>query len=139
TNELGRMVEGSATVVDLMRWHRKPFSDVADGWGLGTVDSRAVVREIKADRPNFSEVSAGVIERYNRTECEMISELAGEMEHGLRQLGLPVTHPLTCGSVAGRLASQHRVQDWHQDLPGEVSSLVQKAFYGGRMQTCRFG
>src|SRR5205823_1477371 len=69
TNELGRMVEGSATVVDLMRWHRKPFSDVADGWGLGTVDSRAVVREIKADRPNFSEVSTGVVERYNRAEC----------------------------------------------------------------------
>lgn len=139
TGKWGKEVVCSATVIDLMRWHRQPFADVASDWRLGTDDERAYVRAIKEERPGFSEISTGLVERYNQAECRMISELGGEMEHGLRQLGLPLSYPLTSGGVAGRLATQYRVQDYHGEPPEWMSEPLQGAFYGGRMQTCRFG
>lgn len=140
TSKGGKETMQSALVVDLMRWHRKPFSDVADEWGLVDSIDREIVRHYKAARADFTDEILPAIERYNSKECDMIAELGEEMQASLRQLDLPVSYPLTIGAVAGQLAHRNKVQQYRPDQPNsDITPILPYAFHGGRMQVCRFG
>lgn len=128
----------TATVVDLMRWHRRPFVDVCEEWNLLTSVRAEWMREMKANREDLSRVLT-FVDAYNQEEVRCISELGEEMTSRLSDLGIPVSHPFTAGAVAGALMAKNRVQDHWSEPPVEVSDAVSRAFFGGREQCSRYG
>jgi hypothetical protein len=130
---------GSALVCDLMKWHRKSFVEVSYEWDLGDQGGRELVCAGKSGRGKFTGAFLGAVERYNARECELLAELAEEMEHSLKQVGIPISFPLTVGGVAGRLAQKHGTDSLRKQQPEEIKPLLSKAFHGGRMQVTRFG
>lgn len=127
----------TATVVDLMRWHRRPFVDVCEEWDLLASFRAEWMREMKANREDLASVST-FVDAYNHEETECIAKLGEEMTSRLSDLGIPVSHPFTSGAVAGALMARNRVQDHWQPAP-EVSDAVSRAFFGGREQCSRYG
>lgn len=134
----GSKVVRSATIVDLMRWHRRPFVDVCEEWRTVTPGEYLNIRTFKANRERFGRHTAGV-EYYCAMECEALRKLGEEMTSRLSDLGIPVSHPFTSGAVAGALMARNRVQDHWQEPPEEVSDAVSRAFFGGREQCSRYG
>lgn len=131
-------VTGTATVVDLMKWHRKPFVDACEEW-LDFSWTFSRVRGFKENRQGFKSEALPAIMDYCSVECEMLRELAEGMAFRLRDLGIPVSHPFTAGAVAGALMARHKVQDLWREPPSQVSDAVSRAFFGGREQCSRYG
>ena len=139
TCQKGRATVQSATITDLMKWHRKPFVDVSEEWNLGTQEEMNLVRGGKEARPLFTGSQFHAIRSYCRAECRMIAELATDQIRLMGDAGMPKAHPLTIGSVAGQFASKRKVQSFHGQPPDAVSEILPYAFHGGRMHVGQFG
>ena len=132
-------VVANATVVDLMRWHRKPFVEACEEWGAITKPHARMVRDLKNVREHFDATIAQTVETYCIEECVSLECLAAEMTSRLSDLGIPVSHPFTAGAVAGALMARNRVHDHWQNAPEGVQDAISRAFFGGREQCSRYG
>ncbi len=134
----GKEIVATATVVDLMRWHRKPFVDVCEEWD--TLDVNPFwLRKIKDNREGFHSDEGRLISDYCDAECRSLSRLGEQMTSRLSDLGIPVSHPFTAGAVAGALMARNKVQDHWQPAPEGVQDAISRAFFGGREQCNRYG
>jgi hypothetical protein len=130
----------SATVVDLMKWFRKPFAAVCEDWDLGDSFSRVLIRQGKESRGQGFEFSKyKFLLSYNSAEIGACRELAEKIREGFLELGLPFTFPFTIGTVAGSLAAKNRIQNHWQEAPKELETPIRSAFFGGREQCARYG
>lgn len=135
TKNGGRAVQ-SATVVDLMKWFRKPFHAVCEEWGIGSEASRSLIASGKSRR---GALSGRELLEYNNAELDACVELAERIAGRFTELGLPFCHPLTIGTVAGNLAATNRIQDHWTAPPPEAEGPIATAFFGGREQCARYG
>ena len=133
----GSEVTDTATVVDLMRWHRKPMVETCAEWGCFHNGEAEFVSAMKGARRNLRNTHA--TEEYCALECVAVADLGQQMVTALQELGIPASHPLTAGSVAGALMARNGVQLSWQPPPKEVEDAVTRAFFGGREQCSRYG
>lgn len=131
-------VMASATIVDLMRWHRKPFVNVCEEWFPDAL-IYSHLRDFKSKREGFSGRDLVSIAAYCETECRLLERLGKEMTARLSDLGIPASHPFTAGAVAGALMARNRVQDHYREPPESVQGAISRAFFGGREQCSRYG
>ena len=130
-------VTATATVVDLMRWHRKPFVDACEEWGA--TEFPLCLRAFKANREGFKSEDTAGIHSYCREECIALANLGEQMTSRLADLGIPVSHPFTAGAVAGALMARNKVHLQWQNAPEGVLEPISRAFFGGREQCSRYG
>lgn len=134
----GSKAAKTTTVVDLMRWHRKPFVDVCEEWGVINPGEYLNLSIFKATRERFNRNTEGV-EYYCAKECSALEKLGEEMTSRLSDLGIPISHPFTAGAVAGALMARNKVQGHWQPAPEGVQDAISRAFFGGREQCSRYG
>jgi len=129
------------------------FVKAADKWGLleGHPDTE-FLKHMKLERENFTEDMMSTVERYNRLECDLGTEMFSRVREYCVKLGLHMTSWNGAGSIAQTMLRQNGVLQYmdrnsrgmenpwnlslqcdecsdHRNLCGDI---IARAYFGGR-------
>lgn len=132
------------TVHDVRAFYQMSFVKALNTFNVGTLEQRAFVAGMKADREDFDPARAGEIIRYSKTECALLADLVSGLRDAFVAAGMspyPYEGP---GPVAGRVLERHvtgktRMDTIRAAIPPDVWDLALKAYYGGRFEVAAHG
>lgn len=98
-----------------------------------------VVRDGKANRNNFADLSAEYVLTYWRREIQMLVELANELRKRLYGADLPIREWHGPGALASYANRKHGVRQYMRQCPDPVREAARYAYAGGRFEMFQLG
>jgi len=129
------------------------FVKAADKWGLlEHHPDTEFLKHMKAERENFSKEMMPTVEKYNRLECDLGTEMFAKVRQYCVELGLKMTSWNGAGSIAQSMLRQHGVlqymdrnsqgmeNPWNpaiqcadcDDHRNLCMDVIARSYYGGR-------
>jgi hypothetical protein len=132
-----RKGDGPWTVVqDVGSFYQSSFLSSLDKWEIGTPEERQQVREGKAQRSEFGEMTDD-IRFYNALEVRLLERLMGAFRDVCKQLGYLPSRWEGPGLLATAAFRKHQIPRT-RELPvvgnGELMRFARSAYYGGRFE-----
>lgn len=133
-----RWTDGGEWVVvqDVGTFFQTSFIKTLDKWKIGTDEERQMIREGKALRSEFGQLT-DEIRFYNALECKLLSELMQQFREICKQLGYLPSRWEGPGLLATAAFRKHKIprsKDLEIMKNGELLQFARSAYYGGRFE-----
>lgn len=125
------------TVHDTFGFYQSSFVQALEAWNIGTPEEREHLREMKAQRADFTEATKEEI-AYNHRECILLAELLEALRDATRDVGYVIKNYEGAGCLAQAMLTKHKAPA-RQDLPEDFERAARSAYYGGRFEISRIG
>lgn len=131
--------ERTTTIWDVGPFFQCAFVKAVEAWNVGTKETLKHVELMKAKRSQFNELDD--IESYCLQECELLAELATNLEAAHRAADLPLRSYHGPGATANVALKRMGIREKRgsKRIPKQVSTLALKAFFGGRFEHSTIG
>jgi hypothetical protein len=127
------------TINDVGSFFQCRFAKSLKEWDLGTPEERAMIDDGKAKRGSHISLDADTI-RYNALEVVLLESLMEKFRDVCYGLGIKPRMWQGPGQLAEALLKNHGVTKTKElDLPAELLTAGQAAYYGGRFETGAVG
>ena len=129
-------------ISDVGPFFQSSFVAALDRWGIGSEEEREMIREGKAKRVDFEELT-GDTDVYNALEIKLLQELMYKFREVLDDIDVRPAKWQGPGNVAGALLTKHHIPKNVQapllvDNP-ELVAAAQSSYYGGWFEINRVG
>lgn len=102
-------------------------------------DVPEVVREGKANRNNFADLSADYVRTYWTREIQMLCELANELRSRMYGADLRIREWHGPGALASYANRKHNIREYMRVCPDPIREAARYAYAGGRFEMFRLG
>lgn len=128
-----------AKLFDVVSFFACPYIDALDAHGIGTDEQRALIREGKQQRANFTFADIDYIEKYWRTELVLLPQLMDKLRAAFHKAGMYITSWHGPGALARRMLTDHGIKKVQAKVPEPVHDAARYAFAGGRFESFSAG
>jgi len=139
----------TVTVWDVIGFFQGTFLNTIKKWLGKDAPDMLLIEEGKALRNEFNNVDIDFIMKYNNAELRLLVDLMHMLQSHLSVLGLSLSRWDGAGAVASAMFKKHDVAHafkhkengkWVRDeLPDEVQTCAQYAYFGGRIELGKYG
>lgn len=129
----------TATVYEIHSWFHKPYVLALDDYQVGTKEERDLIREEKANRPEFTWSEIERIRKYMRLELRLMPPLMDKIRDICHAAGFRPRNWFGPSALARELLTRNHVKKAMAICPREVNDAACIAFAGGRFEEPRGG
>lgn len=126
-------------VWDVWGFFQDNFVTVIRKWlGEDYVDY-AMIKDMKARRGNFSDISQSIINEYNAAELRALVLVMDKVRDAVEGLGLVCRRWDGAGSIAAAIMRKHNIKEFKGQAQPGVIEAARIAYAGGRIEVCKIG
>jgi hypothetical protein len=98
-----------------------------------------IIEHGKNQRAEFTLEDLPYMVEYNRAELDYLVRIMDKVRASLHAIGIKPSRYDGAGSIASALLHAHMDLDALEIMPNNIQPIVRSAFYGGRIETIRYG
>lgn len=134
-----RRGDKSAMVIwDVFGFFQSSFLKAMETWLPG--DSRyELVAEGKKKRTSFESSDIAYIKKYCDAELSALVDMMNKLRQSLIDMQLTISRFDGAGAIAAAIFKKHDVKQHIAELPHDVQTAAQHAYFGGRIEIGKFG